>query len=135
MHKIIRRISKIVLTVCSLILLYVAICFGKFFYNEQHTSVVDVLEGKNVDNLTILYRPDCPRCQKILPWLILREGLVLDDVKIVNAQKLSKDQRKGLGVEVLPTFVYRGQALNTMNHQEILDLIYKVRSDKAKKQF
>lgn len=131
MRKIIRRISKIVLAVCSLIIIYVGICFGKFFYNEQHTSVTDVLESKDVNNLTIIYRPDCPRCQKTIPWLILREGLQLDGVKIVNAKKLSKDQLKSLGVEVLPTFVYRGESLNTTNRQQIEELFEKVRKENA----
>lgn len=129
LFRTIKRLIRLVKTLCVVALVYLCFSVGRFFYAQQNTTPADVLNGKYKDTLTVIYRATCQRCQKTIPWLILREGLSTQKINVVNADEFTQDQRKELGVEVLPTFLYKGKAYNTMDRTEIEELFEIAKND------
>lgn len=132
LFRAVRRLIHLAKSLCVVVLVYLCFSVGRFFYAQQNTIPADVLNGKDNDAVTVIYRPTCPRCQKTIPWLILREGLSTQKINVVNADEFTQDQRKALGVELLPTFLYEGKAYNTMDKSEIEALFETARNSSEK---
>lgn len=98
-------------------IIYVGLAFDRFETDLHSSSYKESINEP--DTLTIIYNPDCPRCRSVLPRLFLAHAFDSGNEHILEAHKLTSDQKTNLGENLTPTFIYKGEVLETTNYSKI----------------
>lgn len=115
--KLVLSLAIAVGVITSILMLDVIIAWGRFESDKRQSTVDKSLNDP--DTLTIIYRPDCGRCRQVLPDLFMRHALSKGREYVLDARKLTPEQKRELGELSTPTFAYKGEAVQTTNNDEI----------------
>ena len=115
--KLVLSLAIAVGVIASILMLDVIIAWGRFESDKRQSTVDKSLNDP--DTLTIIYRPDCGRCRQVLPDLFMRHALSKGREYVLDARKLTPEQKRELGELSTPTFAYKGEAVQTTNNDEI----------------
>lgn len=115
--KLVLRLAIAFGVITSILMLDVIIAWGRFESDKRQSTVDKSLNDP--DTLTIIYRPDCGRCRQVLPDLFMRHALSKGREYVLDARKLTPEQKRELGELSTPTFAYKGEAVQTTNNDEI----------------
>lgn len=115
--KLVLSLAIAVGVITSILMLDVIIAWGRFELDKRQSTVEKALNDP--DTLTIIYRPDCGRCRQVLPDLFMRHALSKGREYVLDARKLTPEQKRDLGELSTPTFAYKGEAVQTTNNDEI----------------
>lgn len=115
--KLVLRLAIAFGVITSILMLDVIIAWGRFESDKRQSTVDKSLNDP--DTLTIIYRPDCGRCRQVLPDLFMRHALSKGREYVLDARKLTPEQKRDLGELSTPTFAYKGEAVQTTNNDEI----------------
>lgn len=115
--KLVLSLAIAVGVITSILMLDVIIAWGRFELDKRQSTVEKSLNDP--DTLTIIYRPDCGRCRQVLPDLFMRHALSKGREYVLDARKLTPEQKRELGELSTPTFAYKGEAVQTTNNDEI----------------
>ena len=115
--KLVLSLAIAVGVIASILMLDVIIAWGRFELDKRQSTVDKSLNDP--DTLTIIYRPDCGRCRQVLPDLFMRHALSKGREYVLDARKLTPEQKRELGELSTPTFAYKGEAVQTTNNDEI----------------
>lgn len=115
--KLVLRLAIAFGVITSILILDVIIAWGRFESDKRQSTVDKSLNDP--DTLTIIYRPDCGRCRQVLPDLFMRHALSKGREYVLDARKLTPEQKRELGELSTPTFAYKGEAVQTTDNDEI----------------
>lgn len=115
--KLVLRLAIAFGVITSILMLDVIIAWGRFESDKRQSTVDKSLNDS--DTLTIIYRPDCGRCRQVLPDLFMRHALSKGREYVLDARKLTPEQKRELGELSTPTFAYKGEAVQTTDNDEI----------------
>lgn len=115
--KLVLRLAIAFGVITSILMLDVIIAWGRFESDKRQSTVDKSLNDP--DTLTIIYRPDCGRCRQVLPDLFMRHALSKGREYVLDARKLTPEQKRELGELSTPTFAYKGEAVQTTDNDEI----------------
>lgn len=91
-----------------------------FVFDQAFTNIDQALEDKN--HLVIIYKPECSRCKKVLPWLFLKNAFSLKREYVINSHAMTQEQKDKSEAEILPSFLWNGDVYDTVDQ----DLINKL---------
>lgn len=115
--KLVLSLAIAVGVITSILMLDVIIAWGRFELDKRQSTVEKSLNDP--DTLTIIYRPDCGRCRQVLPDLFMRHALSKGREYVLDARKLTPEQKRELGERSTPTFAYKGEGVQTTDNDEI----------------
>lgn len=115
--KLVLSLAIAVGVIASILMLDVIIAWGRFELDKRQSTVEKALNDP--DTLTIIYRPDCGRCRQVLPDLFMRHALSKGREYVLDARKLTPEQKRELGELSTPTFAYKGEGVQTTDNDEI----------------
>lgn len=115
--KLVLSLAIAVGVITSILMLDVIIAWGRFELDKRQSTVEKSLNDP--DTLTIIYRPDCGRCRQVLPDLFMRHALSKGREYVLDARKLTPEQKRELGELSTPTFAYKGEGVQTTDNDEI----------------
>lgn len=115
--KLVLSLAIAVGVITSILMLDVIIAWGRFELDKSQSTVEKALNDP--DTLTIIYRPDCGRCRQVLPDLFMRHALSKGREYVLDARKLTPEQKRELGELSTPTFAYKGEGVQTTDNDEI----------------
>lgn len=115
--KLVLRLAIAFGVITSILMLDVIIAWGRFESDKRQSTVDKSLNDP--DTLTIIYRPDCGRCRQVVPNLFMRHALSKGREYVLDARKLTPEQKRELGELSTPTFAYKGEAVQTTDNDEI----------------
>lgn len=115
--KLVLSLAIAVGVIASILMLDVIIAWGRFELDKRQSTVEKSLNDP--DTLTIIYRPDCGRCRQVLPDLFMRHALSKGREYVLDARKLTPEQKRELGERSTPTFAYKGEGVQTTDNDEI----------------
>lgn len=115
--KLVLSLAIAVGVITSILMLDVIIAWGRFELDKRQSTVEKSLNDP--DTLTIIYRPDCSRCRQVLPDLFMRHALSKGREYVLDARKLTPEQKRELGERSTPTFAYKGEGVQTTDNDEI----------------
>lgn len=117
-----KKNSKVVLIILYslliLALLYVGLAIARFTYDSNSATFSQVINQKD-KSLIIVYRPNCDRCKRTIPALMLKHALSPGREYVLNANKLSPLQQDELCFNKTPSFIYKDISLETTNLRKV----------------
>lgn len=118
-----KSVKHALLIILRIIMLVILLFTGKLLYEVAYSPYSSSIA--NPDRLTVLYRPGCHRCQKVMPYVLTRTLFSVKRVYFVNADKLTAKQLKKAELNLTPGFRYKGSTVQTINHQKIKQIVDK----------
>lgn len=119
-NKIILGVLIVLATLIGILVIDFTVAFGRFEVDRYKSSYSKSISDPNT--LTIVYRPDCERCRRVLPSLFLRKAFSSGKEYILDARTLTPEQKQNLGERSTPTFVYKNQSVGTVDESTIYDI-------------
>ena len=118
-----KTIKHALLIILRIMILIILLFTGKLFYEVAYSPYSSAMA--NPDRLTVLYRPGCHRCHKVMPYVLTRTLFSVKRIYFVNADKLTAKQLKEAELTLTPGFRYKGSTVQTINHQKIKQIVDK----------
>lgn len=114
---VLQKLLIITVVILALFTIDVVAAFGRFEINRSRSSYMKAIQDPNT--LTIVYRPDCGRCKRVLPTLLMKKAFSRGKEYFIDARTLTPEQKRNLGETSTPAFVYKGEALQTIDEEAI----------------
>lgn len=108
-----KLIVSIGITVTALVLIFLL----KFTYELVDSPINKAIQHPN--DLIIVYRPNCSRCQETLPRLLPRLVFSTHRDYLVDANHVSESQMQKIKVTLTPAFKYHSDTEQTINKKKI----------------
>lgn len=105
---------KLIFAVCivvSIVMLDAIVAISRFEYDKSQSSVRKAMDDQN--RLTIVYKPDCRKCRQLLPSLFMRHAFSKGREYVLDASKLTPEEKHDLGERSTPSFLYKGISTQT----------------------
>lgn len=110
-------LRKIIHYVIGFLVLIFFLFTVKLTYEFAYSPLNQALSHPN--DLTILYRPGCPRCRRVFPALLPKLLLSYKRDYLIDANKLNNKELHSINLRITPGFIYHKNTVQTINLRRI----------------